>query len=72
MSKRDEIRRFIQRRSFNALAQRVATMQNREHAESIRLSMESLSHAVAFEIADEYTFLELADIMEWRKTRVKR
>lgn len=71
-NKREQVRSMIQRRASRALAERTATMMNRDHAEAIRLNLQQLSSAVAFEIAEEYAFLELADIMEWKRIRVRR
>ena len=55
-----------------AMAERIATMSDRDSAEVIRKNMDHVAAAIAFEIADVYPFLELADIMEWKRTRVRR
>jgi len=71
-SKRDVVRSMMIRRSKNAIAQQIAVMSNREHAEVIRQNLNGISTCIGWEIAEEYAFLELADIMEWKRTRVRR
>lgn len=71
-SKREQVRSMIQRRAYKALAERSATMPDRAQAEVIRVNIQQLSSAIAYDIAEEYAFLELADIMEWKRTRVRR
>ncbi len=71
-TKRDEVRDFVKRRAWAAIAEKVARMNDRGHAETIRLNIEQLASGIAYEIADTYPFLELADIMEWKRTRVRR
>lgn len=71
-SKRDEVRNFAKRKARTALYERAGTMNNREQAEVIRQNVDQLASAVACEIADAYCFVELADIMEWKRTRVRR
>lgn len=71
-TKRDEIRDFIKREVRQSLLVVCSDLGNREHAESIRMNINHLSVQVAFHIAEEYRFLELADIMEWKRTRVRR
>ena len=71
-TKRDEVRDFVKRRARAALAESVASMQDRAAAETIRVNLNFICAAVACEIAATYPFLELADIMEWKRTRVRR
>jgi len=71
-TKRDEVREFIKRKASSAIADSIASMQDREAAEKIRVNRNYLASQIAFEVADTYPFLELADIMEWKRTRVRR
>ncbi len=71
-TKRDQLRSMVRRRAGAAIAGRVATMSDRAAAEAIRQNIDQIASSIAFEIADEYPFLELADIMEWKRTRVRR
>jgi hypothetical protein len=70
--KRDEMRNAIQRRALSGIYQRCCTMNDRVAAEAIRVNAQMLSSAVAFECCNEYEFLEIADIMEWRRERIRR
>jgi uncharacterized protein YsxB (DUF464 family) len=72
MTKRDEVRDFVKRESREALNSQIADMSNREHAEVIRQNRDYICAAVAWHLAEEYRFLQLADIMEWKRTRVRR
>jgi len=72
MTKRDQVREFINKESAHAIEQHIAGMFNREAAEIIRLNRHELARAVGWQIAEEYRFLELADIMEWKRSRVRR
>lgn len=72
MSKREEIRYFVERQARFAMYQHLARMPDRSAAETILRHVSQLASSVAFEIAEEYRFLELADIMEWKRTRVRR
>lgn len=71
-TKRDEVRNFVKRKARTAVAERIATMGDRPAAEVIRVNMDHLCGAIAYKIADTYPFLELADIMEWKRTRVRK
>jgi hypothetical protein len=71
-TKRDEVRSMIERRTRRALLERSATMSDRSIAEVVRVNADQLARAIAYDVADEYAFLELADIMEWKRTRVRR
>jgi hypothetical protein len=72
LSKRDELREFLERQAREALLLHTATMQDRAAAETIRANARLLSGAVAFNVTEEYRFLELADIMEWKRERIRR
>ena len=72
VTKRDEVRGMVRRHASEALLLRSATMNDRGAAEVIRTNANHLADAVAYEVCEEYSFLELADIMEWKRTRVKR
>lgn len=71
-TKRDEVRDFVKRKTRTAMSERLAAMSDRAAAETIRVNMDHIAAAIAYEIADVYPFLELADIMEWKRTRVRR
>ncbi len=72
VSKREEMRKFIQRESRNAISLMIASMADRPSADTIRQHRESLANEISFHITEHYRFLELADIMEWKKTRTRR
>lgn len=71
-TKRDEVREFLRREAKRALNDHCVDMSDRESAEVIRKAREGIALAVAWHIAEEYRFLELADLMEWKRTRVRR
>lgn len=71
-TKRDEVRDFIQREVKNALSVLVSNMANRQDGDIIRSNRETMSIQIAWHLTEQYRFLELADIMEWRRTRVRR
>jgi hypothetical protein len=71
-TKNEQVREFIQREVKNALYELIATMGNRDHAEVLRTNRDYLSGNISWHFAQDYKFLELADIMEWRRTRVRR
>ena len=71
-NKRDELRECIQRRAKSALYVRASTLIDREQAEAIRKNVDTLANAIAWQCCDTYEFLEIADIMEWKRTRVRR
>lgn len=70
--KREQVREFIERHVLGCLAEVVADMGNRDHAEAIRSNRRHISQQISWRIWQEYVFLELADIMEWKRTRVRR
>jgi len=71
-TKREEVRDFVKRKTREAIAMHVAEMTDRVVAETIRGSMNSIASAVCWHINEEYCFIELADIMEWKRTRSRR
>ena len=71
-TKRDEVREFIQREAKNAISVLISNMAERQHGDVIRSNRDSIAGQIAWHIAEEYRFLELADIMEWKRTRVRR
>lgn len=72
MSKRDEVRDFINRQARCALNELIGEMGNREQAEVIRTNRDYIANKLGWHIAEQYRFLELSDIMEWKRTRVRR
>ncbi len=71
-TKRDEVREFLRREVKRSINDHCADISDRELAETIRKSRDGIAVAAAWHIAEEYRFLELADLMEWRRTRVRR
>ncbi len=71
-SKRQQVKDFIQRKVTDALYESVCVMSDRAQAEAIRLNINQLASRVAWTVWTEYSFLELADIMEWKRSRVRR
>jgi hypothetical protein len=72
MSKAEEVRSLMERKVNAALAELIVTMSDREASEVIRRNMGTIGRVVGYEVCTEYSFLELADIMEWKRTRVRR
>ncbi len=70
MTKPDEIDAFIQRKVREALAE--LAMDNPELNDVLRQQRTTISNYVSSRIISEYGFLELADIMEWKRSRVRR
>lgn len=70
-SKRDQVREMIERKARRAIAEWIGDnpQNSQQPLQQIR---GTLALIVAQRITEEYEFLELADIMEWRRTRVKR
>jgi len=71
-TKRDEVRDFMLRRAEEAILLHSARMGDRVQAETVRSIARQMANSVAFEVCDEYRFFELADIMEWKRQRVRR
>ncbi len=71
-TKRDVVRELFEKQALTSIANSIAEMPNREHAEAIRLNRRYIASQIAWRIYDEYVFLELADIMEWKRTRARR
>ncbi len=72
MSKSEEIYHFMQRQTRAALVEWIASTSDRQSAEIIRQNLNYICNSVGDQVAKEYSFLELADIMEWKRTRTKR
>ena len=72
MTKQQEIYYMLMKHSRRAIAVYIANMTNREAAEVIRVHRDDLGRAVSDAIIEEYAMVELADIMEWKRTRVRR
>ena len=72
MTKRDEVRDFIRSQADRALCECVADMMDRAQAEVIRANRKYLASYISYAVTDEYSFIELADIMGWKRTRVRR
>jgi hypothetical protein len=71
-SKRDLVRECIKRRALDAIKIKSAEMLNREQGEIIRANAEYLACGIAWHLCAEYEFLELSDLFEWRRERVRR
>lgn len=71
-TKREEVREFLKREIRNALGLLVVDMSNKENAEVIRAHRDSIATQVSWHIQEQYRFLELCDIMEWKRTRERR
>lgn len=70
--KREQVRQFIDGETRLAIADYISGMNNREHAEAIRQNRNSIAERISFHLWSEYRFLELTDIMEWKRQRVRR
>lgn len=72
MSKQEEMREFIRVQALKSIQICSAEMGDRSQAEVLRSNARYIASNIAFAITEEYTFLHLADIMEWKRTRVRR
>ncbi len=70
--KREQVREFLRREISEGLQVAVVEMGDRGAAEVIRTQIGTLSNQISWRFYNEYRFLELADIMEWKRTRVRR
>ena len=70
-SKQEEIRDFIERQAERAIVLQSVYLGDEDGATARRLRG-SIARAVASEITRKYNFLELADIMEWKRTMARR
>jgi hypothetical protein len=74
MTKREEVGAFLTEQAGNAIDHLIA-MRIQSSPESAKLLADlrnEIALEVAYEITEEYRFLQLADIMEWKRTRVRR
>lgn len=71
-SKRDEVRAFMERWVFEAILLHTAHMGDRTSAETIRGNSTPIANMIARTITEQYRFLELTDIFEWKRERVRR
>ena len=72
MTKAEEVRQFIEAHVMTSLAESITEMTGREHAEAIRLNRRYLASRIAWHFNSQYVYLELSDIMEWKRQRVRR
>jgi hypothetical protein len=71
-SKQDQVREFIKRQIREALLVASAETSDRAMGETVRQNATYLASQCCWHIAENYRFLELADIMEWKRTRTRR
>jgi hypothetical protein len=71
-SKRDEVRAFIRRAAEEALLLKSTRMSDRTQAEVVRQISGALAESVCWHVCEEYRYLELLDIFEWKRERVRR
>ena len=71
-SKSTQIRLFIERQVKEAILLYSGEMFNRQTAEVLRLEARIIAQQAGCRVSNGYAFLELADIMEWKRTRVRR
>lgn len=71
MTKQQEVISFVRRIAREALAD-YSLWCDADKAKFVRENYEHLSRMVGDRLGDNYRFTELADIMEWKKTRVRR
>ncbi len=71
-TKKQEVYDFIRRKAKQAISIHSVEISDRAVAETIRANRSNLAEVIALEIAEEYSFLELVDIMEWKRSRVRR
>lgn len=74
MSKVDEVRGFISRCLDQALDQRIARLVEANNTAAVTLRKESSEIRWTMEgiVTEEYRLLELYDIVEWKRQRVRR
>lgn len=68
LSKRAEVREFIKRKAVAAIGEYALDVSETD----IGKLRYQVAGYIADEVFKEYSFLELADIMEWKRTRVRR
>jgi hypothetical protein len=71
-TKRDEIRAYIKRTIEEGVLLHSARMADRVAAETIRQRASALAGDISWHVCEEYRYLELADIFEWKRERVRR
>jgi hypothetical protein len=71
-TKRDEVRTSIQRNAEEAILLHTTKMGDRVLAETIRQNAHYLANSVCWHLCEEYRFLELSDIFEWKRQKVRR
>lgn len=72
-SKRSEVDRFVREKTSAAIAEILACMiLPGPGLEWLKANRSYVAKMVADEVAEEYSFLRLADIMGWKRTRVRR
>lgn len=73
-TKRQEIYKYMQRQAERALDNLIScnVSTSPEDARVIRRYSSGIALRIADEVSEHYRFLELADIMGWKKTRTRR
>ena len=72
MSKQSEVHTFVKRMASRAVAEIVCGTTDQVVAQWLGRNRTYVALRIAEEVSAEYAFLELADIMEWKRSRVKR
>ncbi len=72
MSKQEEVYFLIQKLAKRGIIAYASEMSDRGIAETIRDRRSDLARAVADAVVEQYSMLELYDIMEWKRTRTRR
>ena len=70
MTKSTEVHQFIQRCTENAIRKRAFDMDQQDR-DTMKRQIGNILYAVAAEVSEQYRIMELADIFEWKRTRIK-
>ena len=71
-SKNQQVRDFIERQVKESISVYVSQLSDRPSAEIINQHRTSIANRACWHITETYRFLELADIMGWRRTSARR
>ena len=72
VTKQEKLRAMYGRRLKSGVAEWCFELSNRELAEAVRKESGNLVRMLAWHLVEEYPLLELFDIVEWKRTRVRR
>ena len=71
-SKQTLVQAFIKRQVRAALADTLLYDTDEEYVKVVKKHHDRFEREIAYAVTSEYGFVELADIMGWKRTRVRR